>query len=314
MLAGAARTYARRYGVRAGETAALFATHDGAYDSAFALAEAGVRISAIVDPRADSPAMQKARAAGFDVRARSVDSGTAGRGALHTIEIRAADGTGRGAPCPQVWRSAMTEILSHRLTRRAALLGMGAALATPAIHGASAQGAPIKVGVLHSLSGTMAISETALRDTVLMMVEGINSRGGLLGRIGHCRRQQQSCVVAAQLRHDRFGDLVGRQCRAGHIAAALQRAIRARMDAFGTHQEAYDGTGFAFGIGLGAQWGIGPTGFFGLIAAASYGMRIACFVAGRRCKDVQFPFEVHGWSDYSLGLLSGSVSILSGPV
>ena len=76
----------------------------------------------------------------------------------------------------------MTDILSHRLTRRAALLGMGAALATPAIHGASAQAAPIKVGVLHSLSGTMAISETALRDTVLMMVEGINSRGGLLGR------------------------------------------------------------------------------------------------------------------------------------
>jgi urea transport system substrate-binding protein len=76
----------------------------------------------------------------------------------------------------------MTDILSHRLTRRAALLGMGAALATPAIHGASGQGAPIKVGVLHSLSGTMAISETALRDTVLMMVEGINSRGGLLGR------------------------------------------------------------------------------------------------------------------------------------
>ncbi|MCA3363932.1 MAG: urea ABC transporter substrate-binding protein [Roseomonas sp.] len=76
----------------------------------------------------------------------------------------------------------MTDILRHRLTRRAALLSMGAALATPAIRGASAQGAPIKVGVLHSLSGTMAISETALRDTVLMMVEGINSRGGLLGR------------------------------------------------------------------------------------------------------------------------------------
>src|SRR6185436_6676451 len=35
---------------------------------------------------------------------------------------------------------------------------------------------------LHSLSGTMAISETALRDTVLMMVEWINGRGGLLGR------------------------------------------------------------------------------------------------------------------------------------
>ncbi|MBF0109172.1 MAG: urea ABC transporter substrate-binding protein [Magnetococcales bacterium] len=40
----------------------------------------------------------------------------------------------------------------------------------------------IKVGVLHSLSGTMAISETTLKDTVLMMVEDINKRGGLLGK------------------------------------------------------------------------------------------------------------------------------------
>jgi urea transport system substrate-binding protein len=72
-----------------------------------------------------------------------------------------------------------------RLTRRG-LLGATAAgaatLAAPAIRPSFAQGAPIKVGVLHSLSGTMAISETALRDTVLMMVEWINSRGGLLNR------------------------------------------------------------------------------------------------------------------------------------
>ena len=33
-----------------------------------------------------------------------------------------------------------------------------------------AQGEPIKVGVLHSLSGTMAISETTLKDTMLMLV------------------------------------------------------------------------------------------------------------------------------------------------
>ena len=43
-------------------------------------------------------------------------------------------------------------------------------------------GDPIKVGVLHSLSGTMAISETTLKDTVLMMVDEQNARGGLLGR------------------------------------------------------------------------------------------------------------------------------------
>jgi urea transport system substrate-binding protein len=48
---------------------------------------------------------------------------------------------------------------------------------------ARAQGPePIRVGVLHSLSGTMAISETTLKDTVLMLVEQQNARGGLLGR------------------------------------------------------------------------------------------------------------------------------------
>ena len=40
----------------------------------------------------------------------------------------------------------------------------------------------IKVGVLHSLSGTMAISETTLKDTILMMVEQQNANGGLLGK------------------------------------------------------------------------------------------------------------------------------------
>ena len=40
----------------------------------------------------------------------------------------------------------------------------------------------IKVGVLHSLSGTMAISETTLKDTVLMLVDEQNKKGGVLGR------------------------------------------------------------------------------------------------------------------------------------
>jgi urea transport system substrate-binding protein len=40
----------------------------------------------------------------------------------------------------------------------------------------------IKVGVLHSLSGTMAISESVLKDTVLMTIDEINAKGGLLGK------------------------------------------------------------------------------------------------------------------------------------
>ena len=38
---------------------------------------------------------------------------------------------------------------------------------------------PIKVGIMHSLSGTMAISETSLRDVELMAVEEINAKGGV---------------------------------------------------------------------------------------------------------------------------------------
>ena len=41
---------------------------------------------------------------------------------------------------------------------------------------------PIKVGILHSLSGTMAISETSLKDTALMTISEINKSGGVNGR------------------------------------------------------------------------------------------------------------------------------------
>ncbi|MEP7312704.1 MAG: urea ABC transporter substrate-binding protein [Pseudomonadota bacterium] len=47
---------------------------------------------------------------------------------------------------------------------------------------ATAPAETIKVGVLHSLSGTMAISETTLKDTVLMMIDEQNKKGGVMGR------------------------------------------------------------------------------------------------------------------------------------
>ncbi|SFN43496.1 amino acid/amide ABC transporter substrate-binding protein, HAAT family [Roseovarius lutimaris] len=52
-----------------------------------------------------------------------------------------------------------------------------AGLAAPAF----AVDCPIKVGVLHSLSGTMAISETTLKDTMVMLIEQQNAKGGVLG-------------------------------------------------------------------------------------------------------------------------------------
>jgi urea transport system substrate-binding protein len=49
----------------------------------------------------------------------------------------------------------------------------------PPVH---AGGDTIKIGILHSLSGTMAISESVLKDTVLMLIADQNKKGGLLGR------------------------------------------------------------------------------------------------------------------------------------
>ena len=68
MLAGSAEAYAVRYAVAAGRRAVFFVTHDDAYRSAFALAERGVEIAAIVDVRRDSEAGSRAQRAGIPVR------------------------------------------------------------------------------------------------------------------------------------------------------------------------------------------------------------------------------------------------------
>jgi len=66
------------------------------------------------------------------------------------------------------------------LSGKLVALALGAALA--GIGGTASAQDTIKIGVLHSLSGTMAISETTLKDTVLMMVDDLNKKGGLLGK------------------------------------------------------------------------------------------------------------------------------------
>ena len=76
---------------------------------------------------------------------------------------------------------------STRLRRFGTAIALSGILAAPMIGSAGAQdktptGEPIKVGVLHSLSGTMAISETTLKDAMLMLIDEQNKKGGLLGR------------------------------------------------------------------------------------------------------------------------------------
>jgi urea transport system substrate-binding protein len=69
--------------------------------------------------------------------------------------------------------------MGHQINRRAALgLAFAAALAAAPARAEDT----IKIGILHSLSGTMAISETTLKDVMLMLIDEQNKKGGVLGK------------------------------------------------------------------------------------------------------------------------------------
>ena len=72
-------------------------------------------------------------------------------------------------------------ISRRRLLAGAAMAGASLAATLPGVAPAFAEDT-IKVGILHSLSGTMAISETTLKDVVLMLIDEQNKKGGLLGK------------------------------------------------------------------------------------------------------------------------------------
>ncbi len=76
----------------------------------------------------------------------------------------------------------MANPLLHPVDRRLLLRGAGAAAASSLIPTSLRAAEPIKVGILHSLSGTMAISETTLKDVMLMLIAQQNAKGGVLGR------------------------------------------------------------------------------------------------------------------------------------
>jgi urea transport system substrate-binding protein len=74
-------------------------------------------------------------------------------------------------------------VMDRGMIRRAALAGiLGAGVTVAGMLPAAADDDTIKVGILHSLSGTMAISETTLKDVMLMLIDEQNKKGGLLGK------------------------------------------------------------------------------------------------------------------------------------
>src|SRR5262245_29450589 len=89
------------------------------------------------------------------------------------------------ARCVQTREIAMTtkvKTVARRTVLRGGLAAAAGLICSPAIISTARAQGPIRIGILHSLSGTMAISETTLKDVMLMLIEDQNAKGGVLGR------------------------------------------------------------------------------------------------------------------------------------
>ena len=107
MLAGAARSFARRYGVAVGRRAVVVTAHDAAYDAALDLHAAGVPIALIADLRtiADEPVQARARDAGIRVETGMRVAGTRGRMRVSAINLVSVGGKSETVACDAVLMS-----------------------------------------------------------------------------------------------------------------------------------------------------------------------------------------------------------------
>ena len=104
MLAGAARAYLQRYGVRCGSRAVVVAGCDAAYQAALDLHTSGVAIAAIADPRMnpEGQCREAARHAGLPVQGRMTVLGTRGRLRVSAVHLGRIDAHGRVSRGPTV--------------------------------------------------------------------------------------------------------------------------------------------------------------------------------------------------------------------
>ena len=116
------------------------------------------------------------------------------------------------------------------MTRRRALaatagLVLGLAASSP-FAPAQAADDTIKVGILHSLSGTMAISETTLKDTILFLIDEQNKKGGVLGKKLALEADDDACdpkqarSIAEKIGSSKIPFVAGHFCSSSSIPAS----------------------------------------------------------------------------------------------
>ncbi len=112
MLAGAARSYLNRYGVRVGDRAVVVTSNDSAWDAAFDLARAGTRVAMLVDvrPTVDEALLVEARRLGIEVLLGGTVTDTRGRLRVSSVRVNPVAawgeaGRGRWVACDCVLMS-----------------------------------------------------------------------------------------------------------------------------------------------------------------------------------------------------------------
>ena len=106
-------------------------------------------------------------------------------------------------------------MFKHLKRWRVALCLATLALLAVAAASCTKEAEPVKIGILHSLSGTMAISETSLHDVVLMAVDEINAKGGVLGR------KIEPVIVDPASDWDKFAELSKKLISEDKVAAVF---------------------------------------------------------------------------------------------
>ncbi|HEY4137182.1 MAG TPA: sarcosine oxidase subunit alpha, partial [Casimicrobiaceae bacterium] len=157
MLAGAALRYIKRYGVRLGTRAVIFANNDAAYATAFGMREAGIS-AAIVDPRSkskiDAALLENVRTAGLTLHAESIVARARGRLRVSGVDVTPlAGGASTSIACDVVVLSGGYSPTVHLFSQ-----ARGSLEYDPTIAGFLPKASPLPIAAVGAANGRFSLA------------------------------------------------------------------------------------------------------------------------------------------------------------